>query len=289
MKKLISLTILLCGNIGLNLHGQTVPVPTKFEGEIKAIRTNNLDRNTEKISGGFGYNGATKFSYFIKDDKALAVDSTLHYSTLYDPSAGTITMWGHYMRKGVAISWDDYEMVLKSWSNAQRQYKGNILPPYDVYTITPIKENCEVLCYSSKIYNVNFEIHNPISNSRNDIVIETIPQFILSEAASGAIANCIDIDGIPARIKAIMEIRVEMKVFKKHIKSYLGLDVTEIIPNADLPDSIFEIPSDIKIKKGGFIKWNRFIKKNIKHLKKKGLYPKDDEVIFELEDEDWIY
>lgn len=287
MNKLIyvSLAIIVCGNICFNLKGQPVTDPIKFEGEIKAIRTNNLDRNTEKISSGFGYNGATKFSYFVKGDKALAVDSTLHYSTLYDPIAGTITMYGHYMKEGIVIPWADYEMALKSWSNTPRQCKGKPLDPYDVYTITPINEDCEVLEYPSKIYNVNFEIHNPVANSQNVIAIEVIPQFTLSDAASGAIANCIDVNGIPARIKAIMGTRV----LGKDIKSYLGLDVKNIIVNPYLPDSIFNVPSDVKIKKVDLIKLNDFVKKNINFLKKKGLYPKDNEVVFELEDEDWIY
>ena len=103
-----------------------------FEGEITAINFSNIDKKTQTLSSGIGYNGSTQLQIFAKGDKVLIRNLSLLYCILYDPDNDITTYYCESIGKGVSLSYLEYWNCHAALSTKKREYKGFTIPSYTI-------------------------------------------------------------------------------------------------------------------------------------------------------------
>lgn len=254
-----------------------------FEGEITAINFSNIDKKTQTLSSGIGYNGSTQLQIFAKGNKLLIKNLSLLYCILHDPDNDITTYYCESIGKGVSLSYLEYWNCHAALSTKKREYKGFTIPSYTICGNPTSIVGLKAFGYNSEFTKLRLENQG----IGLDLEIEIINSIHISPALNLTLINGADIDGLPIKFRGTSDLRAGML---GQMKSYYGIEVTEL--NATTIDSsIFEIPENITIEKKEVSDLYGFLKSVGKYLKKNNLFPdqRGEEVTYELDESEWDY
>lgn len=260
--------------------------PEIFEGNIHAINFKNIDDKTIALSSGVGYNGNEKITYTIKDNFILVTNHTLHYSILWDSDAITVTVWSNLLKEGKIFNLYDFIKIFSVFTNNPRTVgmlwmKQNI-PGFKYKFDNKIK----IQTLNEDGYFQSGRIENSYSGVDMEYAYCTkykMPYYMKDAQIYGF--NNIPENFLITKFRFTIDTRTASN---SKLKGYQGQEITEINPQK-LDISTFAVPDNIKLKKSGIAGLNGFYKNLGKALKKNNLYPTDNEVAYEINENDWAY
>lgn len=259
-------------SLNISIFGQE-PQPKLFEGTMHAINLKNLDNKTIAFSSGIGYNGNEKITYTIKDNFILITNHTLHYYTLWDSNAKTVTVWSNQLKEGKIFDLNRFVKAYSCFTDKDRVYLKSTIPGYnykfgDEIKIKTLGEDGYFL--SGRLECLSAGVDMEYAYCKKYIM----PYYMNDAQIYGFNRN---------RGYLITKYRftIDNRVLTAKFKGYQGQEITEINPHA-IDISAFATPNNIKFKESGLTGLHSFFKKLGKALKKNNLFPSADEVTYEI-------
>lgn len=255
-----------------------------FQGEFNAVSFNNIDAKIQKYSSGVGYNGAEESTFYCKGNKVLVNDKSLLYAKLFDPDNNIVILYCEGLGKGLSVDYDEYLNCFATFSKKEREFMGYKMPPFTLYELNVTNDNLEAFGHKAEF--IKGRLENKYAGTEMDF--EIIPSIKISEALNLAMIFGVELDGLPIKFRWTQD--NQSKALGR-MKSYMGIEVTSLTENNDLDDTIFEVPKNVKVKKGEAKDVSGFLQEIGKYLKKNNFFPdqRGEEITYELNEAEWDY
>lgn len=259
-----------------------------FQGRLEIVRFINIDNKTQSMSSDVGYNGASRETITVSEDKVLVENKSLLYSMLFNLKTNQLFIWCEKMEEGIIVNCSAYVTLFSTFAKEPRYYGKTKLPQY-LYNLKLTQDKLTSFGISSSIYSGRLECDMGKFSIGTDFQCEMIPSYSISQ-----ILQCVLLNGL--NINNYMPIKFRWTSYSKgsvinNMKNYIGWEVQSIdwdyIPN----DAIFSIPQNIQFKNFSIEKLHSFYKKIGKYLRKNNLFPDQtgEEFIYEINEEEWSY
>lgn len=265
--------------------------PKDFEGELHYRSLENHDKNIVKYSYGMAYNGARDVTIIIKNNNVLYRDECTKITILLN-NKNKVVVYSDILKEGLEFDYDKYTRLYLGTFSPEGPlvpYRASLYSKVRYNPLPPTLYDFKDSVYSTKILNmdavfVKGRIENTYAGTDFDII--KIPGFNMPINYYTAQLYGIKQHGLIT--KFIWE--QNNKSILGTMKSYVCTELKQITERT-VATSEFEIPQEIKIKKGTALRLLKLHKKSRNYLKKHKMYPTftQTDVIYQIDDESWDF